>query len=110
MIKKVIEAPVDKVGFEVFNAGGEINNFTKQGIVDLIVKYIPNANVRYQEHGSDPRNYRVDFTKVRTVLGFEPEYTVEDGVVELLDAIKEHVFDRADLMKNFHGNYELAIN
>jgi nucleoside-diphosphate-sugar epimerase len=110
LIQKVIEAPVDKVGFEVFNAGGEINNFTKQGIVDLIVKYIPNANVRYQKHGSDPRNYRVDFTKVRTVLGFEPEYTVEDGVVELLDAIKEHVFDQADLMKNFHGNYELAIN
>ena len=107
LIQKVIEAPVDKVGFEVFNAGGEINNFTKQGIVDLILKFIPTAKVRYKEHGTDPRNYRVDFKKVRTVLSFEPEYSVEDGVVELLTAIQEHIFDRADLMKNFHGNFEL---
>lgn len=107
LIQNTLEASVDKVGFEVFNAGGGVNNFTKQGIVDLISKHVPNAKVKYQEHGADPRNYRVDFTKVRTVLNFVPEYTVESGVVELLAAINEHVFDRVDLMKNFHGNYEI---
>lgn len=107
LIQKVLEAPSRKIAFEVFNAGGEINNFTKQGIVALIQKFLPNANVRYQSHGSDPRNYRVDFTKVRTALDFEPEYIVEDGVIEVLDAINEHIFDCADLMKNFHGNYEI---
>jgi nucleoside-diphosphate-sugar epimerase len=107
LIEKVLEAPIDKVGFEVFNAGGEINNFTKQGIVDIILKYIPHAKVRYQQHGSDPRNYRVNFEKVRTILDFRPEYTVEDGVVELLNAIDNRIFDRADINHNFHGNYEI---
>jgi len=107
LIQIVLEAPSEKVSFEVFNAGGEINNFTKQGIVDLIKKFLPDARVRYKEHGSDPRNYRVDFTKVRTVLNFQPQYTVESGVVELLNAINEHVFDNVDSMKNFHGNYEI---
>ncbi|HTE48016.1 MAG TPA: NAD(P)-dependent oxidoreductase [Gemmatimonadaceae bacterium] len=107
LIQQVIEAPSDAVAFEVFNAGGEINNFTKQGIVDAILKVLPDSNVRYQQQGADPRNYRVDFHKVRETLGFEPEYTIEDGINELLAAIREHVFERADLKRNFHGNYEI---
>lgn len=107
LIQQVIEAPRAKIAFEVFNAGGEINNFTKQGIIDTILALLPDAKVRYQEHGSDPRNYRVNFGKVREVLGFEPEYTVEFGAKELLNAIREHVFDHVDLMRNFHGNYEI---
>ena len=107
LIQVVLEAPTEKVRCQVFNAGGEANNFTKQGIVNLILKHTKNAKVRYQEHGADPRNYRVDFTKVRTVLNFEPKYTVESGILELLDAINQHIFDQADLMKNFHGNYEI---
>lgn len=107
LIQQVIEAPRAKVAFEVFNAGGEINNFTKQGIVDTILAMLPDAKVRYQEHGSDPRNYRVSFQKVCETLGFEPQYTVEYGVKELLSAIHEHVFDRVDSMRNFHGNYEI---
>jgi nucleoside-diphosphate-sugar epimerase len=107
LIQQIIEAPQDKIAFEVFNAGGEINNFTKQGVVDTILAHLPKAKVHYQEHGADPRNYRVSFRKVRETLGFQPEYTVDFGVKELLSAIREHVFDRADLMRNFHGNYEI---
>ena len=79
LIQKVIEAPRSKIAFEVFNAGGEINNFTKQGVLDIILSKLPDARVRYQDHGSDPRNYRVNFAKVRNILGFEPEYTVDYG-------------------------------
>jgi nucleoside-diphosphate-sugar epimerase len=110
LIQQVIEAPRAKIAFEVFNAGGEINNFTKQGVVDTILALLPNAKVRYQEHGTDPRNYRVNFRKVRDILGFEPEYTVEFGVKELLNAIRERVFDRADLMRDFHGNYQIEYS
>jgi nucleoside-diphosphate-sugar epimerase len=110
LIQLVIEAPRANVAFEVFNAGGEINNFTKQGVVDTILTLLPNSKVRYQEHGKDPRNYRVDFGKVKKVLGFEPQYTVEHGVKELLSAIHEHVFDQVNTRKNFHGNYEIEYN
>jgi nucleoside-diphosphate-sugar epimerase len=107
LIQLVIQAPHAEIAFEVFNAGGDINNFTKQGVVDIILDLLPNAKVRYQEHGSDPRNYRVNFGKVHKTLGFEPKYTVHYGVTELLNAINEHVFDHADVMHNFHGNYEI---
>jgi len=107
LIRIAMEAPLERVAFEVFNAGGEVNNFTKQNIIDTIQSFLPDARVRYQAQGSDPRNYRVNFQKVRNTLGFEPEYTVENGVKELLEAMDKHIFDCVDLMKNFHGNYEI---
>ena len=107
LIHKVLEAPSEEVAFEIFNAGGEANNFTKQGIVEVIPRVVPGGRVRYQERGSDPRNYRVSFKKVREIFGFEPRYTVEYGVKELLGALQEHVFDRADTTPKFHGNYEI---
>lgn len=107
LIETVLEAPKEKVAFEVFNAGGEVNNFTKKGILDVILEMLPEGKVRFQEHGSDPRNYRVNFQKVREKLGFEPRYTVADGVRELLGAIREHLFDRVEEMPNYHGNYEI---
>ena len=76
-------------------------------IVDEILNHVPGAKVRYQEHGTDPRNYRVNFQKVRQVLDFEPAYTVRDGVVELLQAINGHVFDEVEQQRNLYGNYEI---
>lgn len=104
-IRMVIEAPTEKVSFEVFNIGGDVNNATKQMIVDTILEKIPDGKVRYQEHGSDPRNYRVSFEKVKSVLGFELKYTIQDGINELIEAINNHVFDHVDENRNFFGNY-----
>ncbi|MBC8226584.1 MAG: NAD(P)-dependent oxidoreductase [Gammaproteobacteria bacterium] len=107
LIEIVISSPVNKTSFEVFNAGGNINNATKEMILSCILKRIPNGKVSFQKHGSDPRNYRVSFQKVESILDFEPRYTIEDGVNELIDAIDNHVFDNIDRNRNFYGNYEI---
>ena len=107
LIDKVIKAPAEQVAFEVFNAGGEVNNYTKQGIVDAVLEQIPKAKVKYKEHGFDPRNYRVNFSKVKRILDFEPKYTVPDGIKEVLDAFENHVFDNVDEQRNVYGNYEI---
>ncbi len=110
LIQLVLEAPAADVTFEVFNAGADDNNFTKQEIVDTIAEFVSAETVSYKEHGTDPRNYRVDFRKVREVLGFEPEFSVRDGVVELLGAIDERLFDRVEERPNFYGNYEPRLS
>ena len=107
LIQKVIEAPAEKVSFEVFNAGGDVNNATKKMIVDTILEKIPDGKVRYQKYGNDSRNYRVSFEKVKSVLGFELEYTIQDGIEELIEAIQNHVFDHVDENRIFFGNYEI---
>lgn len=107
LIEKVLEAPRETVAFDVFNAGGEANNFTKQMIVDAILEVLPNGKVAYQEHGADPRNYRVDFTKVREALYFEPSFSVRDGILELVGAMQQGLFHNIETPPSFYGNWEI---
>ncbi len=107
VIRRVLEAPVENVSFEIFNTGGNANNYTKQMIVDAILEHIPGAPVRYKECDSDPRNYRVDFAKISQRLHFEPVYTVSDGIRELIAALKQSLFIHVDEHRNFYGNYEI---
>jgi nucleoside-diphosphate-sugar epimerase len=104
---QVLLAPEELISFEVFNAGGEFNNCNKQTIVDEILRHFPNAPVKYKEKGSDPRNYKVNFSKIRNVLGFIPEYTISDGIVALISALQRNIFSRVEEQRNFYHNYEI---
>lgn len=106
-LMKVIEAPQSDVAFQVFNAGSEKNNYTKKMIIDEIVGFTPNAKITYQKHGTDPRNYRVDFSKIRETLGFEAEYTIYDGIKEIINGLENKLFDDVEARRNFYGNYHL---
>ncbi len=107
LISKVIIADINKIAFEIFNVGDNKNNFTKQMIVDEILKYHPSGKVRYLEKGVDKRNYIVDFSKVNSVLGFEPKYTVKKGIEELISEIKNNTFNFKS--ENQFGNYNINI-
>jgi nucleoside-diphosphate-sugar epimerase len=106
-LRSALEAPADRVAFQVFNAGGEINNMTKRMVVDCIRDALPESPVRYLDKGSDPRNYRVDFKKIKRVLSFEPRHSVADGVRELVGAFAQRLFVGVDAQPNFYGNYEI---
>jgi nucleoside-diphosphate-sugar epimerase len=108
LIDLVIHADKAKVNFEVFNAGGEVNNFTKKMIVDTIASFIPEANIKFGANGSDPRNYKVSFQKVKNTLGFEPQYSVKQGIEELINAFKIGVYGDSMTNKNKYGNYEIT--
>ena len=64
----------------------------------------------FQDRGTDPRNYKVDFSKVRNVLNFEPKFSVIDGINEVINAIKVHALDDVDKNPNFYGNYLIEKN
>ena len=106
-LEQVLLAPNQLVAFEVFNAGSEKNNYTKKMLVDEIKRFIPHAKVTYQQNGSDPRNYRVNFNKIKKVLAFNPRFTVVDGIQELLLALKNNLFTDVEDRPNFYGNYQL---
>ncbi len=107
LIKKVIDAPNNKTSFQVFNAGGEKNNATKQMIVDLIISRTPKGKVKYEERGSDTRNYKVNFAKVKRILNFEPRFSIENGIDELISLINKKVFDKVEQNMKFFGNYKI---
>lgn len=109
VIRRGLEAPVERVSFQVFNAGGGVNNNTKQMIVDKILAQIPGAKVSYKEKGEDPRNYRVDFSKISKTLHFEPSWMVEDGIAELLALIRQGLFHDITQPASFYGNWQPKI-
>lgn len=83
----VIEADEEKVAFDVFNVGDTRENYQKQMIVDEIVKQIPDAKVKYVSKNEDPRDYRVEFTKIKDKLGFELMFTVPDGIKQIREVL-----------------------
>lgn len=107
LLEKVVETDIEKTHFRVFNAGGDSNNYTKKMIVEEILKYLPEGKVTFGKNGSDPRNYRVSFSKVREILGFVPEYTVSDGIRELTDALRVGFYADSLTNKNKYGNFQI---
>ena len=90
-IALALEAPVEKVRGQVFNVGGDALNHTKDEIVELVRRHVPGTEVELRDltFGGDMRDVRVSFAKIRSVLGFEPRRTVEEGVLEVRDALAD---------------------
>jgi nucleoside-diphosphate-sugar epimerase len=107
LILRVLEAPPERISFEVFNGGGDANNLTKRQIVRLVLEHAPNGRVVYRDNSADPRNYRVDFRKVRETLQFEPEFDVAYGIGEIIGALRSHLLDDVHARRTYYGNYEL---
>ncbi len=79
----VLEADAGGVAFDVFNVGDTGENYQKQTIVDLIQQEVPTAVVRYVKRDEDPRDYRVNFDKIRDCLDFSITRRVPDGIREI---------------------------
>jgi nucleoside-diphosphate-sugar epimerase len=90
------EAPEEKIAFEVFNVGDTSENYTKKMIVDEIEKQLPGCSVKYVQKNEDPRDYRVNFEKIKKQLGFEITISVPQGISQISKAVKEGFFSNPD--------------
>jgi nucleoside-diphosphate-sugar epimerase len=75
---------------QVYNLGTERGNYTKDQIVDLVLKRMPETTVEYKDltFGGDMRDITVSFAKIQRDLGFQAELDVDDGIREILHALK----------------------
>ena len=79
----VLESPEEKVRANVFNVGTTEENYNKGMIIEEVCKVVPNVTVNYVEMNEDPRDYRVNFDKIKNELGFTITKRVPDGVNEI---------------------------
>ncbi len=79
----VLESPDKKVRGNVFNVGSTEENYNKGMIIEEVCKVVPNVKVNYVEMNEDPRDYRVNFDKIKNELGFTITKTVPEGVKEI---------------------------
>jgi len=107
LLDVILNASDQLVNFEVFNAGGDVNNYTKKMILEEIIRQCPSSKVKFSTNGNDMRNYRVSFNKVKSLLGFEPLFTIKDGVAELLNAFGIGLFSDSVQYVEKYGNYKI---
>jgi nucleoside-diphosphate-sugar epimerase len=86
----VLDAPKDLIDREIFNVAGE--NLTVNEIARKVKSAIGN-NVRIEFLPvRDARSYRVSGEKILRVLNFQPRFTVDNAIVDIIKAYKEGVY------------------
>lgn len=85
-----LQAEQSKIRGQVFNLGTEDGNHTKDEVVALVMKRLPETRVQYKDltFGGDMRDISVSFEKIRRELGYKTKLTVDDGVREVLHALR----------------------
>jgi nucleoside-diphosphate-sugar epimerase len=85
-----LQMPQDVIRNQVYNLGTDNGNLTKDEVVTLILKRLPETDVIYKDisFGGDMRDISVSFDKIHQELGFKTGLTVDDGVREVLHALR----------------------
>jgi nucleoside-diphosphate-sugar epimerase len=92
----VLSQPGSKVASKVFGVGSTAENYQKAMLADLLTARFPDADIQYVHRDEDPRDYRVDFSKIENELDFSVTRTVPDGIDEYAHAIKTGVIQEPD--------------
>jgi nucleoside-diphosphate-sugar epimerase len=86
----ILEAPVEKIHNQAFNAGANELNHQIIELAQISVATVPNAKLEMVPKASaDQRTYKADFGKfARTFPDFKFKWNAKSGAVELYDAFK----------------------
>lgn len=91
-MRMVLAADPEVVKGEVFNVGANHNNTQKQTLGESVAKHLPGTKIEFVTKNEDPRSYRVEFAKVKEKLGFEPDWDIDAGIIEVRDCLLNHVW------------------
>lgn len=84
----VLESDEEKVRANVYNVGSTEENYNKGMVIEEVCKVVPDVKVDFVESSEDPRDYRVNFDKIKNELGYTITKTVPDGVKEIYTLLK----------------------
>lgn len=104
-----LEAEQSKIRGQVFNVGTENGNYSKNDIVGFVLRRMPETVVEYKDltFGGDMRDITVSFEKIKRVLDFDTTLTVDDGVREVLFALKSGLI--RDPMNEHYRNAQFIV-
>jgi len=87
-----LKAPRDLIHDQPFNVGFHPETYQVRDVANLVKKLMPDCELSFAEGStSDPRDYKVDFTKLNTTFpDFQLAYTLADGGRELHDHFRKY--------------------
>ena len=72
---------------KIYNAGYE--NHTVMQLAEMVKNVVGDDLTINVEPTDDPRSYHVSSEKIKKELGFQPSHTIQDAVVDLVEAMKD---------------------
>jgi dTDP-4-amino-4,6-dideoxygalactose transaminase/nucleoside-diphosphate-sugar epimerase len=85
----LLEAPAEAVSGEIFNVGADDMNYRIRDLAERVAHLFPGTRLELAKDDDDLRSYRVQSDKLRRVLGYAPEHSLEDGVEEVRRALED---------------------
>ncbi len=83
----LINAPIEKVSGQVFNAGYE--NQTVNNLAELVKKVLGGDISIKKVKSDDNRSYHISSEKIKKILNFSTQKTIEDAIRDLKDAFDQ---------------------
>jgi nucleoside-diphosphate-sugar epimerase len=80
----------------VYNLGFEQANYRKIEIAEIVRSHVPSLEIEIAKEGGDPRDYRVDFSKLKNALGLRAEHDVDSAVREILALLRSGIVSDFD--------------
>ncbi len=93
-----LEADDEVVAGQAFNVGDTGENYQKQMLAEAIGKQVGEVGhlVSYIQKAEDPRDYRVNFSRIKEKLGFQVCRKVPDGIAEIVSALRTGLIQEPD--------------
>ena len=83
----------DSLDKEIFNIGDNSMNFSIRQIAEVVANLLKIEDIKFGEKDSDQRSYELSFKKLNKYFqSFEIEFTLEEGVKDLIHNFKTYKF------------------
>ncbi|MDR0843264.1 MAG: NAD-dependent epimerase/dehydratase family protein [Acidobacteriota bacterium] len=88
---RCLEAPLEKVGSQVFNVGSDKQNYQIDDVARIISEALGGVPITRDQSNLDSRDYRVSFAKLTDVLGYTPQQTIDRSAREITENLRSGV-------------------
>jgi nucleoside-diphosphate-sugar epimerase len=109
-IARTLEQPAAKVSGEVLNVGNTISNVRILNLAYRVRDAIPGTHVDVLRTDPDLRDYNVNFDKIERVLDWKPSRTIDDGIAEVLAALRSGAVDPDDRRSYTLKQYRFLVD
>ena len=89
VLLKLAGAPTDTVSGQIYNVGYDEGNRQIETLAQQVAERLGNVDLDIARDDPDQRDFRVQFHKLKETFDFTPGVTVEEGIDEVLQGLKD---------------------
>ncbi|MFB6357410.1 MAG: NAD-dependent epimerase/dehydratase family protein [bacterium] len=104
----VLEAPRFMRDGKIYHVGDKSNNRTVNEIAETVQSFVPETDISHKpDEPTDRRDYSINCELIKNTIGWEADWSVEDGIEHLLEQLQNREWDwESDHFRNSSYDYE----